>query len=82
MLRDFPESLAGMFRLFMTAGQLFSKQGDLRIEFYNSVLERADNVSNELYSAPPLQTVKIASSSKGTKLGGTHRRDSGQESRR
>jgi hypothetical protein len=55
MLRDFPESLAGMFRLFMTAGQLFSKQGDLRIEFYNSVLERADNVSHELYSAPPSQ---------------------------
>jgi hypothetical protein len=41
-LQDYPASLAGQFRLFMTIGQTFSKQGALRIEFYDKVLRRAD----------------------------------------
>jgi hypothetical protein len=45
----YPDTLPGQFRLYMTVGQTFTKQGDLRITFYNNVLERADEVSSQRY---------------------------------
>lgn len=42
---DYPDNLPGQFRLFMTIGQKFSTQGDLRINFYDNVLKRADEAS-------------------------------------
>jgi hypothetical protein len=44
-IRDhYPDDLPGRFRLFMTAGQTFAKQGELRVEFYEKVIKRADAV--------------------------------------
>ncbi|KAF8313034.1 uncharacterized protein EI90DRAFT_3092493, partial [Cantharellus anzutake] len=43
---DYPKSLAGQFRLFMTLGQRFGHQAPLRVQFYEEVLARAE----ELYS--------------------------------
>ncbi|KAF8324658.1 uncharacterized protein EI90DRAFT_3074728, partial [Cantharellus anzutake] len=43
---DYPKSLAGQFRLFMTLGQRFGHQAPLRVQFYAEVLARAE----ELYS--------------------------------
>jgi hypothetical protein len=37
--KDYPSTLQEQFRLFMTVGQTFSKQGDLRIEFYDRWLK-------------------------------------------
>jgi hypothetical protein len=39
-----PQSLEGKFRLLMTAGQSFSRQGQPRRQFYHEVLELADEV--------------------------------------
>jgi hypothetical protein len=44
-LRDYPDSLPGQFRLFMTVGQNFELQGPLRIQFYDSVLREANEAS-------------------------------------
>ena len=52
--QSFPSTLQEQFRLFMTVGQTFSKQGDLRIEFYDRVVERANEVGFQLY--PPGNT--------------------------
>ena len=41
---EHPTSLAGKFRLIMTAGQTFSRQGLPRQQFYEEVLELADEV--------------------------------------
>ncbi len=49
-LRDYPDSLSGQFRLFMTVGQKFERQGPLRIKFYDSVLREA-NEASLLYNA-------------------------------
>lgn len=43
-LRDYPDSLSGQFRLFMTVGQTFERQGPLRINFYDRVLREANEV--------------------------------------
>jgi hypothetical protein len=40
----FPSTLPEQFRQFMMVGQTFSTQGSLRIQFYDRVLERADEV--------------------------------------
>ncbi|KAF8326793.1 uncharacterized protein EI90DRAFT_3069045 [Cantharellus anzutake] len=54
-LSDYPKSLAGQFRLFMTVGQRFGQQAPLRVQFYNDVLVRAD----ELYlSSRPMTPSK------------------------
>jgi hypothetical protein len=37
-LQNYPGSLPGQFRLFMTVGQQFRKQGELRIMLYRRVL--------------------------------------------
>jgi hypothetical protein len=61
LLRDsFPESLPARFRAFMTVGQTFDKQGDLRVRFYDAVLARATEVGPRLYPTPLLLTVKTA----------------------
>jgi hypothetical protein len=39
------DSLSGQFRLFMSVGQMFERQGPLRIKFYDSVLREADEAS-------------------------------------
>jgi hypothetical protein len=38
------DALPAKFRLFMTAGQQFWRQGDLRVNFYQGVLRRAETV--------------------------------------
>ena len=43
--RDYPDSLSGQFRLFMTIGQTFERQGPLRINFYDRVIREANDVS-------------------------------------
>ena len=50
-LENYPESLAGQFRLLMTVGQKFSTQGPLRAKFYADVMERAEEASALLYVA-------------------------------
>jgi hypothetical protein len=55
-LNDYPTTLQKQFRLFMTVGQTFSKQGNLRINFYRSVVERADEVGFRWYSSAPMLT--------------------------
>jgi hypothetical protein len=57
---SFPESLPAQFRLFMTVGQTFDKQGDLRVLFYKAVVARATKVRPRLYSTPLPLTMKIA----------------------
>jgi hypothetical protein len=52
-LNDYPVTLQQQFRLFMTVGQTFSKQGDLRINFYHRVIVRADEVGFRWYSSAP-----------------------------
>jgi hypothetical protein len=59
-LRDYPESLAGQFRLFMTVGQQFDKQGPLRVQFYDGVLQRAGEASCLFYVAPVSLTAEAA----------------------
>jgi hypothetical protein len=44
-LHGYPDSLSGQFRLFMSVGQTFERQGPLRIKFYDSVLREADQAS-------------------------------------
>ena len=44
-LHQYPESLSGQFRLFMTVGQTFEKQGPLRIKFYKNVLQEVNKAS-------------------------------------
>jgi hypothetical protein len=48
--QHYPNTLQGQYRLFMTVGQTFSKQGDLRIKFYDRVIERANEVGFWRYS--------------------------------
>jgi hypothetical protein len=48
-LRDYPDTIPEQFQFFMTIGQKYSKQGDLRIQFYNEVIQRADDVGSMLY---------------------------------
>lgn len=55
-LNDYPTTLQKQFRLFMTVGQTFSKQGDLRINFYDRVIERANKVGFRWYSSAPMLT--------------------------
>jgi hypothetical protein len=55
-LNDYPIALQQQFRLFMTVGQTFSKQGDLRISFYDSVIDRANEVGFRWYSSAPMLT--------------------------
>ena len=55
-LNNYPTTLQKQFRLFMTVGQTFSKQGDLRINFYNRVIERANEVGFRWYSSAPMLT--------------------------
>jgi hypothetical protein len=54
--RDYPSTLQGQFRLFMTVGQTFSKQGDLRIGFYDWVVERANEVGFWWYFSAAMLT--------------------------
>ena len=51
-LQNYPGSLPAQFRLFMTVGQRFEKQGPLRIDFFKRVLKGADEASLLLYAAP------------------------------
>jgi hypothetical protein len=52
-LQHYPSTLQGQFRLFMTVGQTFSKQGDLRIKFYDRVIKRTNQVGFWRYSLLP-----------------------------
>ena len=55
-LKDYPITLQKQFRLFMTVGQTFSKQGYLRINFYDRVIKRANEVGFRWYSSAPTLT--------------------------
>jgi hypothetical protein len=48
-LRDYPNTIPEQFRLYMTIGQKYSEQGELRIQFYDEVIQRADYVGSRLY---------------------------------
>jgi hypothetical protein len=48
-IRDYPDHLPGQFRLLMTVGQNFEKQGPLRTKFYDSVLSEADEARSLIY---------------------------------
>lgn len=41
---DYPSTIQEQFHLFMTVGQRFSEQGSLRVKFYHSVVQRANEV--------------------------------------
>jgi hypothetical protein len=41
---QYPQTIAQKFRLLMTAGQTFNKQGDKRREFYSAVVRAANEV--------------------------------------
>ena len=56
-LQDYPDTLPGQFRLFMTIGQKFSNQGELRIDFYDRVLRRAKDVGTHLHPTATKLTV-------------------------
>jgi hypothetical protein len=58
--QHYPSTLQEQFRLFMTVGQTFSKQGDLRIEFYNRVIERANKVGFRWYSSATMLTARYS----------------------
>ncbi|KAF8325609.1 uncharacterized protein EI90DRAFT_3072219 [Cantharellus anzutake] len=59
-LKNYPESLAEQFRLFMTVGQQFDEQGPLRVQFYKDVLNRANKASRLFYVAAMTLTVEAA----------------------
>jgi hypothetical protein len=54
--QQYPRTLPEQFRLFMTLGQAFSKQGVLRIGFYDKVVERANDVGFCSYSYATMLT--------------------------
>jgi hypothetical protein len=66
-LNDYPITLQKQFRLFMTVGQTFSKQGDLRINFYDRVIERANEVGFRWYSSAPMLTAMYSYSRRPTR---------------
>jgi hypothetical protein len=54
--QNYPSTIQEQFRLFMTVGQTFSKQSDLRIEFYDRVVERANEVGFPYCSSAAMLT--------------------------
>jgi len=74
--QHYPSTLQEQFRLFMTVGQTFSKQGDLRIEFYDSVVERANEVGFRWYSPAAMLTARHSYSIRRPKRPQKHQRAS------
>jgi hypothetical protein len=66
-LNHYPIALQEQFRLFMTVGQTFSKQGDLRVNFYDRVIERANEVGFRWYSSGPMLTAMYSYSMRPTR---------------